>query len=272
MKKSSTTSPADDNIWDSTSDVEETPKTKAKTKVYVEETPVKAAPPKAENAGNYDLEGLMTDFPTAKDLERFVYDETGIVLNLKGRANKLKYQVAMDTLNGEEIEQHFIGRDNPYVDKSEMIPEEPLKPVPARDKNLPDHKQVQNSFYSPMIPHPDSIMRARDKKCHVMFRKYNTGEISYEILGPLEQHPFGEKIDKFGRARPEIMKWTDPRTGEQIAVREDGSFTPQGKRLRAMMQTGKFRVNKSNQWAIWVDREFASINENVALNPWDISK
>ena len=66
------------------------------------------------------------------------------------------------------------------------------------------------------------------------------------------------------------MKWTDPRTGEQIAVREDGSLTPQGKRLRAMMQTGRFRVNKSNQWEIWIDREFASINENAGLNPWDL--
>ena len=51
----------------------------------------------------------MTDFPTAKELERFVYDETGIVLNLKGRANKLKYQVAMDVLNGVEVDQKFIG-------------------------------------------------------------------------------------------------------------------------------------------------------------------
>jgi len=30
----------------------------------------------------YDLEGLMTDFPTARELERFVFDETGVVLNL----------------------------------------------------------------------------------------------------------------------------------------------------------------------------------------------
>ena len=35
----------------------------------------------------YDLEGLMTDFPTAKELEKFVFDQTGIVLNIKGRSN-----------------------------------------------------------------------------------------------------------------------------------------------------------------------------------------
>ena len=69
---------------------------------------------------SYDLDGLMTDFPTAKELERFVYDETGYVLNLKGRANKLKYQVAMDTLNGSTPDSEFIGKDNPYMDKTEM--------------------------------------------------------------------------------------------------------------------------------------------------------
>jgi hypothetical protein len=41
-----------------------------------------AAVPKSTSNADYDLEGLMTDFPTAKDLERFVFDETGIVLNL----------------------------------------------------------------------------------------------------------------------------------------------------------------------------------------------
>jgi hypothetical protein len=54
------------------------------------------------------MEGLMTDFPTAKELERFVYDQTGRVLNLKGRANKLKYQVAMDVLNGLPVDPAFV--------------------------------------------------------------------------------------------------------------------------------------------------------------------
>ena len=72
--------------------------------------------PKALSTADFDIDGLMTDFPTAKDLERFVFDETGIVLNLKGRANKLKYQVAMDALNGVEVDAKFIGGDNPYID------------------------------------------------------------------------------------------------------------------------------------------------------------
>jgi hypothetical protein len=92
--------------------------------------------------------------------------------------------------------------------------------------------------------------------------------ISYEILGPLEQRPYGEKIDKFGRTRPEVIKWVDPRTGEQVIMREDGTLTPQGKRLRAMMQT--FKVNKSNFWSTWIDREFVSLDDSVATNPWDL--
>jgi hypothetical protein len=36
------------------------------------------------------------------------------------------------------------------------------------------------------------------------------------------------------------------------------------------MQT--FKVNKSNQWEVWIDREFISLNDSVAANPWDLDK
>jgi hypothetical protein len=217
----------------------------------------------------YDLEGLMTDFPTAKDLERFVFDETGRVLNLKGRANKLKYQIAMDVLNGQEVDAKFIGNENPYVDKNDMVPIEELKEPPKRDVNLPNIIDLQNSFYSPLVTHTDPDFRARGKKVHCVFRKYKTGEISYEILGPLDQVAHGTKIDKYGRERPEIIKWVDPRTGEQLVQRSDGTLTPVGRRLRSMMQG--LKVNKTNQWEVWVDREFAELNTDAAANPWDLS-
>ena len=169
---------------------------------------------------------------------------------------------------GQEIDPKFIGNENPYIDKTELVPVEELKEPPARDKTLPERNQVQNLFVSNQIPHTDFESRMQDKKVSVIFRKYKTGEISYEILGPLELKPHGTKIDKYGRERPEIMRWLDPRTGEQTAVREDGTLTPQGKRLRAMMQT--FKVNKSNQWEVWIDREFISLNDAVAHNPWDL--
>lgn len=222
-----------------------------------------------QSTGDFDIDGLMSDFPTAKDLERFVYDETGVVLNLKGRANKLKYQVAMDVLNGQAIEDKFLGNENPYVDKAEMIPQEDLKAVPARDTNLPPRSQLQNSFYSPFIPHPNDDFRAQDKKVSCLFRKYKNGVVSYEVLGPLDTVPVGEKIDKFGRTRPEYIKWIDPRTGEQLMVRADGSLTPMGRNLRGIMQ--KFRVNKSNAWEVWIDREFAALQGGSLKNPWDLT-
>lgn len=259
-----------ENIWDDNFDAKATQKeveqpqtAKAKAK-----TIAKPQAPKAAAAHDFDLEGLMTDFPTAKELERFVFDETGIVLNLKGRANKLKYQVAMDVLNGEEVDPVFLGDNNPYIDKTELVPVEELKAKPARDTSLPPRNTLQNSFFSPMIPHPDDDMRAQDKKVHMTFRKYSNGMISYEIQGPLEQKPHGVKINKYGKEVPEIIKWIDPRTGEQVVMREDGTLTPQGKRLRALMQTKK--VNKTNQWEVWIDRDFLSVDDSVLNNVWDL--
>jgi len=231
---------------------------------------VAATAPRAINSADFDMDGLMTDFPTAKELERFVFDETGIVLNLKGRANKLKYQVAMDVLNGQEVDPKFVGGDNPYIDRTELVPVEDLKPVPARDKSLPDPKDMQNIFVSNAIPHTDFEYRMQDKKVSVYFRKYKSGEISYEVVGPVDQRPHGMKLDKYGRERPEIIKWVDPRTGEQVIVRGDGTLTPQGRKLRALMQS--FKVNNSNQWDTWIDREFISLGENIISDVWDLDR
>ena len=227
-------------------------------------------PEPAPESRDFDIEGLMTDFPTAKDLERFVFDETGVVLNLKGRANKLKYQVAMDVLNGAPVDPKYIGSDNPYLEKAEMVPEEPLKPVPARDAGIPARSHLQNEFFTAFVPHSNDEYRAQGRKMHCTFRKYKNGVISYEVLGPIEPKPEGIKIDKFGRERPEIIRWVDPRTGEKLVQREDGTLTPVGRRLRAMMQT--FRFNRSNQWVRYVDRDFISLDRKSAENPWDLSE
>ena len=230
---------------------------------------VKAQKASEPEQPEYDIDGLMTDFPTATELERFVYDQTGHVLNLKGRANKLKYQVAMDVLNGITVDVKFTGGDNPYVDRSELVPVEDLKPVPDRDPGLPPESEIQNQFYTPFIPHPDPEYRAKNRKVHTVFRKYRNGMISYEVIGPIEPRSIGEKMDKFGRMRPELMSWVDPRTGEQIAVRADGSMTPRGRNLRAIMMT--LKVNNSNHWNMWVDRDFISSERGELRNPWDLS-
>lgn len=247
------------------------------TNPWADEEPAKPTPKKAEKAKQaytppaaveFDIEGLMTDFPTAKDLERFVFDQTGVVLNLKGRANKLKYQVAMDVLNGAPVDPAYIGDGNPYLDKADMVPEEPLKTLAPNDPGIPSRDDVQNEFFTAFVPHIDPDYRAQGRKMHVTFRKYKDSTITYQVLGPIEPRPFGIKIDKFGRERPEIIKWVDPRTPEHIVQRNDGTMTPIGRRLKAMMQT--FRYNNSNQWLRYIDRDFISLDRKAAENPWDL--
>jgi len=258
---------ADINPWDSSIDpqdavrAEPEPTVRERIEETIQRNPVVTAP-------EFDIEGLMNDFPTATALERFVYDQTGIVLNLKGRAQRLKYQMAMDALNGVEIDVKFIGTENPYVDRAEMVPVEELRPVPPRDPSLPDPAELQNEFYTPFIPHSDAEYRARNRKVHTIFRKYRNGMISYEVVGPIEPRPQGEKMDKFGKLRPELITWVDPRTGEQVVVRRDGTLTPQGRNLRAIMQT--LKINNTNHWQMWVDRDFVGLEAGELTNPWDL--
>jgi hypothetical protein len=270
MKKPTSKSTQSD-VWGSEPEAQSTQDAAPKTQHGFEPLPEGEPHPVAKKTptmsqAEFDLEGLMTDFPTAKELERFVFDETGIVLNLKGRANKLKYQTALDVLNGEDIDPAFIGDENPYIEKADMVPTEDIRPAPRRDTNIPAPTELQNSFHTRRVPHPDPEYRASGKKCDVTFRKYNNGMITYEILGPLDQRAHGEKIDKFGRIRPEIIKWIDPRSGEQIVQRTDGSLTPVGKNLRAMMMSMK--VNNSNFWDVWIDRDIVTLTHDFQQNPW----
>ena len=209
----------------------------------------------------FDLEGLQTDFPTARELERFVYDQTGIVLNLKGRSNAVKYQVALDALNTQEVEDKFLGAENPYIDRADLVPEEPLKPVPDRAESLPPLTQVVNTFYSPMIPHPDRESRSRKQQVHCQFRKYRNGVLTYEVLGPIEPRPEGKVLDKYGKERPEIIRHIDPRTGEQIMRDKDGIFTEVGNRLRAVLI-------KQGVFANWVDKDIMRSDTTLLRDVW----
>jgi len=255
------------NPWADTPVVPESIKPADTAKARQIKHAILADDPQPENPVEYDMEGLMTDFPTAKELERFVYDQTGFVLNLKGRANKLKYQVAMDALNGKPVDPVFIGGDNPYIDKADMIPQEDIGPCPERDPSLPDPDTVQNTFVSRTMPHPNSDLRSQGRMVDCLFKKYRNGMISYEVLGTIDFQPHGEKIDKYGRLRPEIIRVIDPRTGEQVVVRKDGTLTPMGRNLRALMQ--RMRINNSNFWDAWVDRDFVAMGGGELQNPWD---
>lgn len=220
-------------------------------------------PPKLE----YSLAGLKSDFPTAKELEQFVFDETGVSLKLKGIDPEKKYEIALAVLHNEDIDPRYLTNSNPYVDNNDLIPEDPIKPIPKRDPRLPATAPM-TVFHDMTVPHPDREMRALDAKVNCMFRTYDDGSISYEILGPLEKHSHGEKVDKYGRPRPEKFVWIDPRTGEQGLRYADGSYSKMGQRLRTMMESK--RVNRDQSvWSIWIDRSFTKFNQDAIENPWD---
>jgi hypothetical protein len=218
---------------------------------------VKSAAP----AKDFDLEGLQTDFPTATELQRFVYDETGVVLNLKGRSNQVKYTTALAVLNGEPVDEKFIGSENPYIDRADLVPEDPLKPVPERATGLPPLTQVANTFYSPMIPHPDKESRSRKQQVQCQFRKYRNGVLTYEVMGPIEPRPEGKVLDKYGKERPEIIRWVDPRTGEQIMRDKDGIYTEIGNRLRAVLI-------KQGVFATWLDKDIMRADNTLLRDVW----
>ena len=67
---------------------------------------------------------------------------------------------------------------------------------------------------------------------------------------------------------PEKYSWVDPRTGEQVIRNADGSYTALGTRLRAFMR--KQRFNTTNQWDVWIDRDFVVSEDYIDDNPWNV--
>ena len=90
----------------------------------------------------YSLEGLRADFPTSRELQQFVYDETGVSLKLFGLDPEYKYELALRTLIGDSVDTQHVTDQNPYVDNTELIPEDPIKPIPDRDPRLPKDSKV----------------------------------------------------------------------------------------------------------------------------------
>lgn len=215
----------------------------------------------------YDLEGLMTDFPTAKELEKFLFDKTGVALDLKGRSNKYKYQTALDILNGGDIPEILMATENPYLDKNDLIPIEPMKELPPRPADV-ENAVLVTQFHARTFPHPDPEWKAMGQKCDVVFRKYTNNVITYEILGPISTRAIGTRINKFGKEVPEKYVWVDPRTGEQVIRNRNGMLTPLGTRLKSYMQRQK--VNKTSIWDAWIDRDFVINGGGIGQfdNPW----
>lgn len=209
----------------------------------------------------YDIEALKLDLPNAKDLAQFVYDKTGIALDLIGKPKDDQYSVAKRALEGKAIPSEYATDDNPYVDKKDLIPEDPMPPLPPRDKDLPPEESQVHFFGATNMPHP--LDPQSDRKVHINFKKYDNGVITFQIMGPLEKQAVGSRINKYGQNVPERYTWLDPRTGEMVMRRADGTFTEKGRGLYTYCVGEK----GAGIWTL-IDREQVSISAKNIANPW----
>ena len=209
----------------------------------------------------YDIEALKADLPTAKDLAQFVYDKTGISLDLVGKPKEDQYMVARNALEGKKIPADFATDLNPYIDRKELIPVDEKKKLPPRSSDLPDESSQVHFFGATNMPHPTDPQS--DRKVQINFRKYDNGVITYQIMGPIEQVAVGERINKFGQKQPEKYSWIDPRTEEIVLRRTDGTFTDKGRGLYAYCIGEK----GGGIWSL-IDRNLLNIAEKNVTNPW----
>jgi hypothetical protein len=210
---------------------------------------------------SYDIEALKADLPTAKDLAQFVYDKTGISLDLVGKPKEDQYMVARNALEGKKIPADFQTDLNPYIDRKELIPVDEMKKIPPRPTDLPDLKSQVHFFGATNMPHP--MDPQSDRKVKISFRKYDNGVITYQVTGPIEQIAIGERINKYGQKQPEKFSWIDPRTEELVLRRADGTYTEKGRGLYAYCVGEK----GGGIWSL-VDRDMLNIVQKNVTNPW----
>jgi len=211
----------------------------------------------------YDIASLKEDLPTAKELALFVYDKTdGLVsLDLIGKPKEEQYIVAKNALEGKKVPAEFLHDGNPYVDKKDIIPEDPLRKLPKRSIDLPDEESQVHYFGATNMPHP--LDPQSDKKVYIDFRKYENGLITYQITGPVEKIAVGEKINKYGQTVPEKYTWLDPRTEEKILRNPDGTFTKEGRGVHTFLIGEK----GGGVWSM-IDRDIVSISSKNIADPW----
>lgn len=212
---------------------------------------------------SYDIEALKADLPTAKELAQFVFDKTNgaIALDLIGKPKDEQYQVAKNALEGKKVPSDFLTGDNPYMDKKDEIPEDPLRELPARDPSLPAPDAQVHFFGATNMPHP--LDPQSDKKVYIEFRKYENGLITYTITGPVEQIAVGEKKNRYGQTVPEKYSWIDPRTPEMVMRHPDGTFTKEGRGLHTYCVGEK----GGGIWSM-IDRDMVTVTSKNIANPW----
>lgn len=211
----------------------------------------------------YDIEALKADLPTAKELAQFVFDKTNgaISLDLIGKPKDDQYQVAKNALEGKKVPSDFLTGENPYLDKKDEIPQDPLRELPPRDPSLPSPDAEVHFFGATNMPHP--LDPQSDKKVYIEFRKYENGLITYTITGPVEQIAVGEKKNRYGQTVPEKYSWIDPRTPELIMRHPDGTFTKEGRGLHTYCVGEK----GSGIWSM-IDRDMVTVTAKNIANPW----
>ena len=211
----------------------------------------------------YDIEALKADLPTAQELAQFVFDKTNgaISLDLIGKPKDEQYQVAKNALEGKKVPSDFLTGENPYMDKKDEIPEDPLRELPPRSKDLPDPDAQVHFFGATNMPHP--LDPQSDKKVYIEFRKYENGLITYTITGPVEQVAVGEKKNRYGQTVPEKYTWIDPRTPEMVMRNADGTFTKECRGLHTYCIGEK----GGGIWSM-IDRDMVTVTAKNIANPW----
>lgn len=209
----------------------------------------------------YDIEALKADLPTAKELAQFVYDKTRIALDLIGKPKEEQYQVARNALEGKKVPSDYLTDENPYVDRKEIIPIDEKKVLPPRSESLPPVGSHVHFFGATNMPHP--MDPQSDRKVQINFYKYENGLITYQVMGPLEMVPVGERMNKYGKVQPEKYAWIDPRTEEAVLRNADGTFTERGRGLYAYCIGEK----GAGIWPL-IDRSIQRIAEKNITNPW----
>lgn len=209
----------------------------------------------------YDIEALKEDLPTAKELAQFVYDKMGVALDLVGKPKQEQYEVAKNVLEGKKVPSEYLTDNNPYVEKKDIIPEDPLRKLPKRSIDLPDEDAQVHYFGATNMPHP--LDPQSDKKVYIDFRKYENGLITYQITGPVEKVAVGEKLNKYGQTVPEKYSWIDPRTEERVLRNPDGTFTKEGRGVHTFLIGEK----GGGIWTL-IDRDIVSISAKNIADPW----
>jgi hypothetical protein len=209
----------------------------------------------------YDIASLKEDLPTAKELAQFVYDKVNISLDLIGKPKQEQYEVAKNALEGKKVPSEYLTDNNPYVEKKDTIPEDPLRKLPKRSIDLPDEDAQVHYFGATNMPHP--LDPQSDKKVYIDFRKYENGLITYQITGPVEKIAVGEKLNKYGQTVPEKYSWIDPRTEERVLRNPDGTFTKEGRGVHTFLIGEK----GGGIWTL-IDRDIVSISAKNIADPW----